>query len=485
MLVRLDKLGGIEDVGRGTLWTSAMLRREIGARATVLTRAGLGRGDVVAVAHGGSASFFADLLAIWHVGATAACLDPALTAHEQAILLEFMQPAAILVDDHEAACGYGVPHMMLSGIAGSADAPPAVEINPEEAALVLFTSGTTGSPKGVVLSFRALSMRLRLNVKEVGRPALARSLVTLPSHFGHGLIGNSLTPLMAGGDIVLAPLGMPLARNLPHIVDERSITFLSSVPALWRLVLKVASPPLLGTLQRLHVGSAPLSAKLWSDIADWSGAEVVNCYGMTEAANWIAGASSYATISDGLVGKPWGGTAAVLGDDHVPRPVGEGEILVRSPGLMSHYLHRPDLTAQALRDGWLRTGDRGTIDISGNIRLTGRIKDEINRAGLKVQPAEIDTLLETHPAVEEACTFGLHDAISGEMVAAAVRLAPGVPVDIDALRSWCRTRLRREMVPERWFVVDEILRTPQGKVNRALVRERLIEQQKTKGCSLR
>lgn len=485
MIVRLDELGGIEDAGRGTLWTSAMLRREIGARATVLTSAGLGRGDVVAVAHGGSASFFADLLAIWHVGATAACLDPALTAHEQAVLINFMQPAAILVDDHDAACVQSVPRMKLSGVADTGDTPAAAEIDPEDAALVLFTSGTTGSPKGVVLSFRALSRRLELNAHQIGRPALARSLVTLPSHFGHGLIGNSLTPLLAGGDIVLAPLGMPLAQNLPRLVDEHGVTFLSSVPAFWRLVLKVASPPLLGTLQRLHVGSAPLSARLWSDIANWSGAEALNCYGMTEAANWIAGASSRAAMRDGLVGKPWGGTAAVLGDDRVPHSSGEGEILVRSPGLMSHYLHRPDLTAEVLRDGWLRTGDRGTIDTSGKIRLTGRIKDEINRAGLKVQPAELDTLLESHPAVAEACAFGLDDAVSGEMVAAAVRLEPGVPVDIDALRSWCRTRLRREMVPERWFVVDEIPRTPQGKVNRASVRERVIERQKTTGCNLR
>ncbi|MFW6028483.1 MAG: class I adenylate-forming enzyme family protein [bacterium] len=483
MLVRLDELGGIEDAGRGTLWTSAMLRREIGARAAVLTSAGLGRGDVVAVAHGGSASYFADLLAIWHVGATAACLDPALTAYEQSILLEFMQPAAVLVDDHEAACVQSVPHMMLSGIAGSVETPAAAEINPEEAALVLFTSGTTGEPKGVVLSFRALSMRLGFNVGQIGRPALDRSLVTLPSHFGHGLIGNSLTPLMAGGDIVLAPLGMPLAQNLSHLVDEYSITFLSSVPAFWRLAVKVAASPLKGTLKRVHVGSAPLSAGLWTDIVNWSGAEVVNCYGMTEAANWIAGASSHDAISDGLVGKPWGGIAAVSNGDSPPRPVGEGEILVRSPSLMSRYLHRPDLTSQVLRDGWLHTGDRGTIDIGGNIRLTGRIKDEINRAGLKVQPVELDMLLETHPAVAEACTFGLHDAVSGELVAAAVRLEPGVPVEIDALRSWCRTRLRREMVPERWFVVDNIPRTPQGKVNRAMVSQRLVEQHKPTRCT--
>lgn len=98
MLARLEGLGGIVDVGRGTRWTSAMLRREIGARSTALSNAGLGRGDVVVIAHEGSAPFLADLLAIWHVGAAVACLDPALSVHEQAVLLDFVQPAAFLTD---------------------------------------------------------------------------------------------------------------------------------------------------------------------------------------------------------------------------------------------------------------------------------------------------------------------------------------------------------------------------------------------------
>jgi acyl-CoA synthetase (AMP-forming)/AMP-acid ligase II len=141
---------------------------------------------------------------------------------------------------------------------------------------------------------------------------------------------------------------------------------------------------------------------------------------------------------------------------------------------MSGYLARPDLTAAVMQDGWLRTGDRGTIDDKGRIWLTGRIKDEINRAGLKVQPAEVDLLLETHPSVAEACTFAIEDAVSGETVAAAVRLKPGAAADVEGLRAWCRERLRREAVPERWFVVEEIPRTMRGKIDRSAVRRRLV-----------
>jgi acyl-CoA synthetase (AMP-forming)/AMP-acid ligase II len=109
-----------------------------------------------------------------------------------------------------------------------------------------------------------------------------------------------------------------------------------------------------------------------------------------------------------------------MGESGTPRESGEDEIVLQSPSLMAGYFRRPDLTAEVLHDGWFHTGDRGVIDRSGNIRITGRLKDEINRAGFKVQPAEIDRLIESHPAVRRACVFGLADDAGGESVAAAV-----------------------------------------------------------------
>ena len=245
----------------------------------------------------------------------------------------------------------------------------------------------------------------------------------MPTHFGHGLIGNALTPLLSGGTIVVPPSGTALAKDLGRLIDRHRIGFLTSVPALWRMALRFGAPPQGDTLRRVHIGSAPLSAALWSDVAAWSRCETVNCYGMTETANWFSGASSRDAIAEGLVGAPWEGAAAVRDAGGAIGASGEGEIVLRSAGLMSSYLGRPDLTAAVLQDGWYRTGDRGWIDQTGRIRLTGRIKDEINRAGFKVRPAEIDLLLETHPAVAEACVFAVPDPVGGESVGAAVRLA--------------------------------------------------------------
>lgn len=478
MFLDLKRFGAIDDVGLNLHWDAGMLASEVARRAAKLAQLKIGPGSVVAISHSGSACFFADLLAVWTVGAAAACLDGTLTEGELSTLIDFAKPAALLVNQPTTSIALTVPILELAGsraLHPSAGFEPISEFDLDCPALILFTSGTTGSPKGVVLTHRALQTRIELNLTTIGAAALKRTLVTLPTHFGHGLIGNALTPLLNGGTIVLYASGMSLAEQLGAVIDKHRISFLTSVPALWNIAIRCSDPPTGNSLIRVHVGSAPLSTRLWSEIAAWSRAEVFNCYGMTETANWIAGASSRADgIAEGLVGKTWGGVAAVMDDGgHVHR-AGVGEIVVQSPCLLSGYLNRPDLSAAALPQGWFRTGDRGSVDEGGRIWLTGRIKDEINRAGFKVQPAEVDLLLETHPAVAEACVFAIPDAISGEVIGAAVRLARGGAADADSLHSWCRERLRRAAVPERWFIVDSIPRNARGKVNRDVVRRRLI-----------
>jgi acyl-CoA synthetase (AMP-forming)/AMP-acid ligase II len=460
-----SRLGGILDLGLGLRWDRAALEREVASRAGILSRQGIGRGSLIAIAHDGSAHFFADLLAVWTLGATAACLDSGLTQSEFKTVIEFAKPVAILVDGNTVSLAPEIPILQLANRESAAMIAPAWEL--DDPALVLFTSGTTGAPKGVVLTFRALQMRLSLNVAAIGERTLAQTLVTLPTHFGHGLIGNALTPLLAGGNIVLHPCGMPLAKDLGRLIDEHRITFMSSVPAFWRMALKLSHPPSKDSLWRVHIGSSPLSAGLWSEVVAWSRAEVINCYGMTETANWIAGASSKTDgIGEGLVGKMWGGVAAVIND---------GEIVLQTPSLMSGYFRRPDLTDEVLHDGWFHTGDRGSVDAAGTIRITGRIKDEINRAGFKVQPAEIDRLLESHPAIAETCVFGMADPVGGESVAAAIRLVEGAVETPQSLRAWCETRLRREAIPQHWFIVSDLPHNARGKIDRNAVRRMLVK----------
>ena len=292
------------------------------------------------------------------------------------------------------------------------------------------------------------------------------------------LPGRACEEYLRGLDgLSVAADGIPDFRRLSDVLMEHRISFMSSVPAYWRLALRVASPPNADVLQRVHIGSAPLSASLWREVIAWTGTtDVVNMYGITETANWVAGASARVHApADGMVGHAWGGAMAVRDEDGETRSAGEGEILVQTPSMMSGYFGRRDLTREVLRDGWYRTGDIGTLSDEGMLRLTGRNKTEINKAGIKVHPEEIDALLEGHPAVVEACAFGVPDEISGEIIGVAVvgdidsgTLRPG------DLRDWCKARIKPQSIPDKWFFLNDIPKSERGKVDRVAVRDHCL-----------
>jgi acyl-CoA synthetase (AMP-forming)/AMP-acid ligase II len=337
------------------------------------------------------------------------------------------------------------------------------------------TSGTTSEPKGVVISHQALRERLRLNVELIGSGRLRHALQLLPLHFGHGLIGNALTPLAAGGALHLAlPPGIAGLAALGQVIDRHGISFLTSVPSLWRVALKVSKPPEGGTLARVHVGSERLPAALWRAISEWTGgANVFNMYGMTEASNWIGGIGGReADFADGAVGVPWGGEFRVRGDDGRMSRSGSGEVLIRSPSTMTGYLDDAAATARALEDGWLATGDLGDLDARRGLRIVGRVKHQVNNAGIKVSMEEVERLLESNDDVEEACAFSVADPVSGEVAAAAVILKPRSALDGAALRRWCEGRIRREAVPAVVHVADALPRNARGKLDRSAAQAR-------------
>ena len=468
----MQRLGAIADAKTGEEWSGAQLASEAERRARRLAAADVGRGDRVVIRHGGTPAFFADLFAAWRTGACAACINPGTTDPELANLAAFVEAKAILSGDAQTEPkGVDAPNLRLGERSGR-EAEPASASSLDDDALILFTSGTTGAPKGVVHTFRSLLARVALNQAHIGAADLARTLCVLPTHFGHGLIGNCLTPLLAGSPLLLGPPGtVQGAAQLAKLVDAERVTFMSSVPSYWKLALKVTKPPAGSTLRRVHVGSAPLSAELWRQIGAWAGTdEVVNMYGITETANWLAGASAReGGVGDGRIGRMWGGAIAVRGLDGSICGEGEGELLVQSASLMKGYFRRPDLTEAVLRDGWFHTGDIGRIDALGEVWLTGRAKYEINRGGLKVHPEDIDVLLERHEAVHEACAFAIPDEVAGESVGVAVQLADGAVLEPKALKAWSAERLAREKLPDRWWIVAEIPKTDRGKVNRDVV----------------
>jgi acyl-CoA synthetase (AMP-forming)/AMP-acid ligase II len=475
-----ERIGTIVDWRGSERWSGTDIDRHAAALCTRLRDLGAGPGKRVVLWHGGSGRFFADLFGIWQTGACAVCLNPSTTLEELQRILDFVDALAV-IDVGPRRLGDELTATPIDSL--MIDQTEAIGRpgtgNLDDDALILFTSGTTGTPKGVVHTFRSLLARIALNQANIPAAERARALNVLPTHFGHGLIGNCLTPLLDGQTVVLAPAAnLDVATRLGSLIDEHGITFMSSVPTLWKRILGTSAAPESGSLARVHVGSAPLSTTLWEGISAWAGTRnVVNMYGITETANWIAGAAlTDSGATDGAVGRMWGGAAAVRSDDGEIHAVGDGELVVQAPSLMKGYFRLPEQTADVLADGWFRTGDIGHIDAAGSIRLTGRQKYEINRGGLKVHPEDIDLLLERHPTVGEACAFAIPDEIEGEAVGVAVTPVAGVEVDTRALRRWCAERLAREKVPTRWFVVTEIPKTDRGKINRDVVAAHCLQE---------
>ncbi|MBL8578058.1 MAG: long-chain fatty acid--CoA ligase [Mesorhizobium sp.] len=431
---------------------------DVEQRAIAFREAGIGQGCCAVVARPAPLDYLRDVFALWEAGAMAVAVNPGITQEERSNVMRATGASALLDDDAVA-------------LAADTVSTGSIPLGPDDPALTLMTSGTTGRPKGIVHTQRSLAARVALNVAAIGQADLETSLCVLPLHFGHGLIGNIFTAMAAGGMLVLWPQpSIEEMRGFGGLVDARRITFMSSTPSFWTVAMRLSTRPV-HVMRRVHVGSAPLSIEHWRAIAGWTGTRnVFNMYGMTETANWIGGASlDEPGAADGLVGKPWGGSAAVLDESGQILREGSGEVLVATPSIMSGYLGMEVETRAAFHGSWLRTGDTGRIDGGGRLTLVGRIKNEINRGGVKVPAEEIDMLLERHPAVREACAFGLPDPIAGEAVAAAIVLAEDA--EIPAIRAWCRERCRAEAVPSKIFVLDAIPRNDRGKIVRDRVRE--------------
>jgi acyl-CoA synthetase (AMP-forming)/AMP-acid ligase II len=468
-----DKLGSITFGRNFQTWSKQKLQEEVKKRTILLSNMGIKRGDIVLIIHGGTAFFFADLFAVWNLGACATCLNPKITNSELNRIINFLHPKLVLLSSKNKNAldvKTEVVDLNNSNLNFKNESTIYDSGNLDNKALILFTSGTTGTPKGVTHTFRSILSRIALNQQIISKEDMKRSLCLLPTHFGHGLIGNSLTPLLSGQNLILlnANTEIKIIANLGKVIDQHRITFMSSVPAMWRIVTKISKSPSKNTLKRIHIGSAPLSENLWKDIIKWSKInEVVNMYGITETANWIAGASATSMKpEDGLIGYMWGGMAAIKKKSGEIVSEGEGEIIVMNPSLMSGYHNLPKLNEEVFENGWFHTGDIGRIDDKGVMRLTGRIKSEINRAGFKIHPEDIDILLERHPSVIEACAFAIPDQISGEIVGVAVQLVKPESIDTEKLRKWCSKFLSIEKVPEKWFIISEIPKTDRGKINR-------------------
>jgi acyl-CoA synthetase (AMP-forming)/AMP-acid ligase II len=444
----------------GATTTFEELAGEIEAVAGRLAALGVERGDRVALVLPDGPQFVRHLLAVNLIGATAAPLNPAYTRDEFAFYLDDLQPKLILLPPGEQ------PAAREAATAPVVDelpdrTAPFERAEPEDIALLLHTSGTTSRPKQVPLTHANLVSSARTIADFYALGSDDVSYVAMPLFHIHGLVGSTFAALLAGGRIVVPRRFTP--RGFWCHAREHGITWYSAGPTLHQMILERGDGAI-SMLRFTRSSSSALSAALTARIEETLGVPVLEGYGMTEASHQMASNPlPPAERRVGTVGIP-SGCEIRIGE--------QSEVQIRGPGVMHGYLNNPQANEEAFVDGWFRTGDRGSFDDAGYLRLEGRLKEMILRGGENISPYEIEDVLKAHPAVADAACFGVDDEKYGEKVGAAIVLSG--EADERALADHCRERVAAFKVPEVILIVAEIPRTATGKLQRKRLGETLL-----------
>jgi long-chain acyl-CoA synthetase len=463
-------------------WSYAELDRAAGGLAASLARRGLRTGDRACLHLGNRPEFVLAYYACQKLGVTAVALNVTYVRDELHYIIQDSAAVAILSDGPAAATlpppdatpgvrlrvGTGDPGAQPWAALAAAEPLPAVDAEREAVAAILYTSATTGRPKGVMLTHANVVSNAYATVHHLRMTAADRGLCALPLFhcFGQNFILNAL--VAAGGTLVLHER-FGVAEFLAAIPRHR-ITLLYAVPTMYIVLLahgvRVSD---LGSL-RLSFSAA---AMLPADVEEWwreaTGLPIVQGYGLTES-------SPFATYNHerahrpGSVGTPIENVEVRVVDED-DRPVSDGalgELVIRGPNVMRGYLGKPAETAEALRGGWLHSGDVGYRDADGYFYVVDRVKDMINVSGFKVFPREVEEVLFEHPAVSEAAVLGAPDPVKGEVVRACVVLRPGRAVTAEELVASCQSRVAPYKVP---VVVDFLAALPKSPTGKILKKE--------------
>jgi fatty-acyl-CoA synthase len=367
----------------------------------------------------------------------------------------------------------------------NAGACDALVVDPLTGGDMLYTSGTTGSPKGVLVTHDAVLRTAFASALTRAYEDGRRILFSLPCYHMFGYIEGLLSAMYVGGAIIPQTKFSP--RSYFDGIQRHRATDILCVPT---MAVALLEDPCrddydLSSLNAILCGSAPAPVWLWNAIeAEFGVSEIVTGYGMTEC----GGAMTLARPEDDLVltsetvGRPkLAGSAGVAGSDelvvyktvdpesgHELPPGAEGELVSRGPTVMLRYWNRPAETAAALKDGWLHSGDLGRVSDDGYIRVTGRSKELYKSGGELVMPKEIEDLLDAHEGVSQSFAVGLHDERWGELGCVVVVRSPGSHVTEAEIIEYCRERLARFKVPKRvvFYRADELPTTPTGKVQK-------------------
>jgi acyl-CoA synthetase (AMP-forming)/AMP-acid ligase II len=489
------RMEALVEVERGRRFNYAELDARANQLGHALVAQGVRPGDRVAVLLMNGVEYIESYFALAKLGAVMVPLNWRLVADELAFIVKDAGAVALVYDaDFDAAAaalrGADTPlrvYVRASGGAAPADgaldydalrdaatpAPHACEAGPDDLLFIMYTSGTTGLPKGAMHTHGTMAAAsLTINLTSDQRYG-DRYLQVLPLfHVG------ALTPLTAGihrGVTLVMMRSFDPAKIFPLIEAER-ITSGLAVPAMLTFMLAAGKPDAcdLSSLRWLMSGAAPVPPALIERYAAL-GIEVHQVYGLTETCGPACLISPEAALAKvGSTGPAFFHTdVRVVDEAGRDVEVGAiGEVLVRGAHIMTGYWNRPDATAETIRDGWLYTGDLATVDKDGFVFIQDRKKDMIITGGENVYPAEVEAVLARHPDVLECAVIGMPSPRWGESAAAVVVAKPGASLDAGQVLAFFQGKLARYKIPRVVEFVDQIPRNPTGKVLKRVLRER-------------
>jgi acyl-CoA synthetase (AMP-forming)/AMP-acid ligase II len=473
----------------GSKWTWAELGRRVRQNAAAQRAAGLCPGDRIAVLDFNHPSCLELTLACAQVGTANAVVNFRLAPPEMVYVINDSRARLLFVGpdfagaieqlrEHlptvERVIRVGGPddeyEAWLAAHEPDAKVYPA---SPEDCFVQLYTSGTTGFPKGAMLTHRGmLSHACNVAVDQDIGPD-SKYQVAMPL-FHVGGTGTALVAISAGAQIAMLRLPDPAA--VLEMLEAEKITHTFVVPALMAMMNKVAGAADrdYSALKTLCYGASPMPLPVMRASLELFPGVLQQVYGMTEQSGVVSVLPTSDHMDPSLAhrlvsaGKPIHGVEVKICEPGTgePVPTGQpGEIWVRSEQLMGGYWGNPEATAAAVTaDGWLRSGDGGHMDADGYIYVTDRIKDMIISGGENIYPAEIERVLAEHPSIDDVAVIGVPDEKWGEVPKAVVVMAPGSTIDIDQIQAYCRERLASFKCPKSFDVVDALPRNPTGKI---------------------
>ncbi len=470
------------------------LAERIACAAGALRAAGVGRGGRVVLMLSNRPEFVEASLGTLALGAQVVPLNVRLAEEEVEFIIRDCAADVLLVERgtrhaSRVAAGSGTRVFDVDGGDSGEDWRPSlsraprvapVETSEDEVALLSYTSGTTGRPKGVRLTHGNLLSNVRSCLRVMPLKPRENFLCVLPLAHVFPFTVCMLLPLAAGVAVTLVPGVRPFSRVMKALIGSR-VTVFVGVPQIYRAMADAPRPSfvrrllfrLLCRLRFAISGAEALCPQVQRRFERRFGVPLLEGYGLTEAAPVVCFTPLDGPRKPGSVGPPLPGVEVRVVDDRGEAlPPGEvGELAVRGPNVMAGYLDRPEETARALRNGWLHTGDLATLDADGCVRIVGRKKEMISIKGLKVYPPEVERALMLLPGVSECAVVGLSDDAGGETVAAAVVPKEDVAVTESDLKARLKKRLADYKVPKVIKFMRGLPKTATAKVRKHLLRE--------------